>query len=263
MAGGVDRGGVDGALLRVAGPVVGAHRHGQQLGGRPALGGADALRVRDGDGLGLGGERAVGGDAGLVRGGDDGAGALGPELRAGVRRCPPTRRRERRGRLGVGQARPVLELLDVRGDGRGPLDERPDPLVVDPARGRDADAAALDEPEVDEDLGAGDVLVDLAVGEPGQGGLAGHDERLGLAGARPARPRHDLLREAQRLLGIAADPVLAAHATTPTRTLRNRAPETPWPTWPDWPGSPLPQFGVPHIRHDEASPTASIDRHSS
>ena len=73
----------------------------------------------------------------------------------------------------------------------------------------------------------------------------------------------DLLREAERRLGVAADRVPAAHATTPTRTLRNRAPETPWPTWPAWPGSPLPQFGVPHIRHDEASPTASIDRHSS
>ena len=38
---GVDRRGIDRDLLRVAGPVVGAHRHGEQLGSGPALGGAD------------------------------------------------------------------------------------------------------------------------------------------------------------------------------------------------------------------------------
>ena len=89
------------------------------------------------------------------------------------------------------------------------------------------------------------------------------DQRLGLARAGRLGRVDDLLREAQRLLGVAPDPVLGAHPITPTRTLRNRPPETPCPTWPVCPGSPLPQFGVPHIRQLEASPTASIDRHSS
>ena len=107
--------------------------------------------------------------------------------------------------------------------------------------------------------------MDLGVGEPGQRRLARDDQRLGLARAGRLGRLDDLFREAQRLLGVAADararPLIAI---TPTRTLRNRAPDTPWPTWPVWPGSPLPQFGVPHIFHElEASPTASIDRHSS
>ncbi len=105
--------------------------------------------------------------------------------------------------------------------------------------------------------------MDLAVGEARERGVAGHDERLGLAGTGRLGLPDDLLRQAERRLRVAGDRVRAAHATTPTRTLRNRAPLTPWPTCPDWGGSPLPQFGVPHIRHEEASPTASIDRHSS
>ena len=62
-------------------------------------------------------------------------------------------------------------------------------------------------------------------------------------------PRVDayLPPQAERLLRVPADAVRRAHATTPTRTLRNRAPDTPWPTCPAWPGSPLPQFGVPSI----------------
>ena len=116
-------------LLRVARPVVGAHGHGQELGAGPALGGADALRASRPRPPRRRGERAVGGDARLVGGGDDRAGALGAELRAGGRRCrrtrPPggARRRPASGRPG-----PVLELLDVRGDGRGPLHERADAL---------------------------------------------------------------------------------------------------------------------------------------
>ena len=85
------------------------------------------------------------------------------------------------------------------------------------------------------------------------------------ASSAPARLRglDHALGEPQRVVRVTADAVRRAHATTPTRTFRNRAPDTPCPTWPVWPGSPLPQFGVPHIRHELASPTASIDRHSS
>ena len=81
----------------------------------------------------------------------------------------------------------------------------------------------LHEPEVDEGLGAGDVLVDLGVREPRQGRLAGDDQGLGLARAGLLRGLDDPLREPQRLLGIAPDAVLGAHPITPTRTLRNRA----------------------------------------
>ena len=146
---------------------------------------------------------------------------------------------------------------------RGPFDERPDALGIGAAGGCDADAASPTKPEVDEDLGAGDVLVDLAVGEAGQRRLAAHHERLGLGGASGLGQADDLLREPERDRRVRADPVSPAHATTPTRTLRNLAPETPWPTCPLWPGSPLPQFGVPHMRQELASPTASIERHSS
>ena len=97
------------------------------------------------------------------------------------------------------------------------------------------------------------------------GGLAGDDERLGLVRARGLGRLDDLLGEPQRLLGIAADAVLGAlMPRTPTRTLRNRAPgHAVARRGPVWPGSPLPQFGVPHICQRAASPTASIDRHSS
>src|SRR5436190_15935971 len=37
------------------------------------------------------------------------------------------------------------------------------------------------------------------------------------------------------------------HWYTPTRTLRKRAGAAPWPVPITWPGSPLPQFGVPHM----------------
>ena len=261
--GGVDRGRIHRALLGVAGPVIGAHRHREQLARGPSLGGADPLRAGHRDRLGVRGERAEGGDPGLVRGGDDGPRPAGPELRGRGGRPVRPGGLERLRRVRLGQARPVLELLDVGGDVAGPLHERANPLVVGAPGGGDAHPPAAHEAQVDEHLRAGDVLVDLGVGEPRERRLTGHDQRLRLRGARPFRQRGDALGEPERLGGIAADAVSLAHAITPTRTLRNRAPETPWPTWPVWPGSPLPQLGVPHMRHDEASPTASIERHSS
>ena len=80
--------------------------------------------------------------------------------------------------------------------------------------------------------------MDLAVREPGQRGRAARDEHLGLVRTGALAQADDLLGEAQRGLGIAARALVVrevrqgAHATTPTRTLRNRAPDTPWPTWP-------------------------------
>ncbi len=267
--GGVDRGRVDRDLLGVARPVVGTHRHREQLRRGPPLGGADPPRVGDRDGLGVRGERAERRHAGRVGGGDHRAGALGAQLgaRGGGRIGPGRGQRARRGRLR--EAGPVVALLDVGRDRRGPLDERTHAVGVDAPGARDPHPPALDEAQVDEHLVARDVLVDLAVREPGQRRGARDDQRLGLARAHRLGLPDDLLRDAERRLRVVADAAIAAggaqdaHATTPTRTLRNRAPDAPWPTWPAWPGSPLPQFGVLHISHDEASPTASIERHSS
>ena len=205
------------------------------------------LRVGDGDGLGIGREGAERGHAGLVRGGDDGADALGAQLGARVGGALGPAVDDGLGSIGGREPRPVLELLDVRGDRRGPLDQRADALVVDPARRRDADPAAVDEAEAHVGLGAGDVLVDLGVGEPRERRLARDDQRLGLARAGLLGRLDHALGQPERLLGIAPDAVLGAHPITPTRTLRNRPPETPWPTCPVWPGLALAAVrGAPH-----------------
>ncbi len=118
------------------------------------------------------------------------------------------------------------------------------PFVVGPAGRRDADPPTQDEPEVDGRARLRDVLVDLAVGEPGQGGVVGEDERLGFGGTGLLGGLQDLLGEGQAAARIDVD---AHPLPTPTWTLVNRAPGTAWPTWPVWLGSPLPQFGVPSI----------------
>ena len=252
------------ALLGVAGPVVGAHRDGEELARGPALGGADPLRVGDGDGLRVRGERAEGGDAGRVRRSDHRACPVGPQLRAGVRRPVGPGGLQWLGGLRLGQARPALQLLDVGRDGGGPFDQRPDALRIRATGGGDGHATPPDEPEVDEDLGAGDVLVDLAVGEPGERRLAAHDERLRLRGARRLGQPDDLLREAERGGRVAADPVPPAHATTPTRTLRNRAPRDAVAHVAGLAGFALAAVRrAPHPPRADASPTASIERHSS
>ena len=91
--------------------------------------------------------------------------------------------------------------------------------------------------------------MDLAVGEPGQRGVLGHDERFRFGHAFAERVGKGRLGQAQRVLGSIVVHRLsrAYHLPTPTWTSRNRAPGTAWPTWPVWPGSPLPQFGVPSI----------------
>ena len=87
----------------------------------------------------------------------------------------------------------------LRGDRRGPLDEGADALGVRPAGARDTHPPALHEPQVDEHLAARHVLVDLAVGEPGQRRLVADDEHLGLAGSGglwPARTTSSARRSA-------------------------------------------------------------------
>ena len=99
------------------------------------------------------------------------------------------------------------------------------------------------QPQPDRRRVLGDVLVDDRVGEPGQrragrGRPSTSASRAGPAADGPARAPGARQR---RLAGVPS----AAHARTPTRTLRNRAGAAGWPVWPIWPGWPLPQFGVP------------------
>ena len=97
-------------------------------------------------------------------------------------------------------------------------------------------------------LRLGDVLVDLAVGEPGQRGLLAGDQDLGLGDAVAGRQRERGLGQGEGVAGsIVVHRAPAYHLPTPTWTSRKRAPGTAWPTWPVWPGSPLPQFGVPSM----------------
>ena len=86
----------------------------------------------------------------VVRGGDDRADALGPQLRGWPRPCArPGRRAASAVGPRVGQAGPLLELLDGARDRGGPLDERREPS----SSTRPVDATptrrAVDEAEVD------------------------------------------------------------------------------------------------------------------
>ena len=201
---------VDRALLGVAGAVVGAHRHREQLARRPALGGADALgrwRPRPP-------RRPCENEPKAVTPASSAAAmtARAPSARSSGLAVGRARRTSRRGAacgaIGLGQAGPVLELLDVRGDRRGPLDERADALGVDAAR---CSRRRPGGPSTNRRLTNTSALATFwwisRVGEPGQRGLAADDQRLGLARAGGLGRLDDLLGEAQRVLRIAADAV--------------------------------------------------------
>ena len=248
--GGVDRRRVDRALLGVAGAVVRAHRDREQLRRRAALGGADALGVGDRDGLRVRGERSVRGHARRVGGGDDGprpsarssglASAVRSDQRVSrgsaavrARAGPPSPRAPRRWPRSPRLARPgrrdALVVRPARWRRRRPGGRRRSGGSRGPRRSATfwwisllANRVSADSPRDDERLGLG------RAGCLGRAGRPRSASRRAAPGRRRSR--------------------LAAHATTPTWTLRNRAPETPWPTWPIWPGSPLPQFGVPQHR---------------
>ena len=209
---------------------------------------------------------------------------------AAVAVAPADRRPDRSRRRPGGAGRPAQSSSSsqLRAIDGGAMDERPQALGVD-APGRDhGDPAPDDVPQAHREAPLGDVLVDLAVGEPGQRRVAGHDEDLGLGGADPQRPTEDVLGEREGRLGIlgagpargidgpsaaparrtASAPGLrlvraAHHLPTPTWTLRNRAPGTACPTRAVCDGSPLPQFGVPSITKLRSSPTASHERQNS
>jgi hypothetical protein len=69
-----------------------------------------------------------------------------------------------------------------------------------------ADALADDDPQVDRDVGLRDVLVDLAVGEAGQRGVLGHDQRLGLRDAVVLDLGQGGLGKRERVVVNATDP---------------------------------------------------------
>ena len=110
---------------------------------------------------------------GVVRRGDDRADRLGPELRAGLGGRPAVGGGDVADLGRAGEAAPVVELLDDPGDRGGVLGQPAQALGVGPARRRDPDPLADDDPQVDRAVGLGDVLVDLAVGEAGQRGVLG------------------------------------------------------------------------------------------
>ena len=186
----------------------------------------------------------------VVRRGDDRADGLGPKFGARIGGLAAIGGRDVVDRARPRQAAPIVELLDDPGDGRRVLGQPPEALRIGPAGRGHAHPLADDDAQVDGDVALGDVLVDLAVGEAGQGGVLGHDQRLGLGDAvvldlRRGRPRPAPVR---RWLDRRSSPVLPGyHLPTPTWTSRKRAPGTACPTWPVWPGSPLPQFGVPSM----------------
>ena len=71
---------VDRGLFGVAAAAAGSHRYREELGDRPRCADADAIGVGDGRRLGARRERAKGGDAGIVRRGDDLADTCGADL---------------------------------------------------------------------------------------------------------------------------------------------------------------------------------------
>ncbi len=244
----VDGGGVDSGRLRVAGAVVRTHGNRDELAGGPRLGGPDPARVRHGNGLHVRGERAVGGDAGRVRGCDHGTYSLGAQLGGSGGRAVGKRTIHEADRAGLRQPHPVGRLLHQVADPPCRVRQPEEGIRIGSAGGRDTDPLATHEAEVDPDVRLGHVLVDLGVGEARERGILGHHEDLGLG--RPGRlgMAEDDLRDREPFRRRPAGPHLdRAHFMTPTLTLRNRAPEQAWPTWPVCGGSPLPQFGVPSM----------------
>ena len=221
----VDGRAVDGGRLRVAGPAVRPHRHGQELrdGPRPAL--AGAVAVGDGHRLRAGRERAVGGHPGRIGRRDDLADPVGARLGARIGGGRAVAGVDVLGLGRSGEPAPVLELLDDPGDRRGALGEPSQALVVGPPGRRHADALPDDEPQVHDSVGLGDVLVDLAVGEAGQRGVLGHDQRLGLGRALALRVGERGFGQAQRVLGAVVDhraPAAAGRRPLAATTCRPR-----------------------------------------
>ena len=179
--------------------------------------------------LGRGRERAVGDDAGGVGGGDDGPDALGPELRRRAGGRLGVARRHVADRRRLRQAAPVLELLGVAGDRRGPLGEAPESLVVEPVRRRDADPLADDEPEVHAGRSTRRRSGGSRCSRTGSGcASSAIDEDLGLGRRLPPRRSRGRARRGRGCRPASGRSARrrsrAHHLPTPTWTFRNRAP---------------------------------------
>src|SRR5690606_31038569 len=152
--------------------------------------------------------------------------------------------------LGVGGAEP--------GRRDGALDEAGEAVVVGAGGGALGDAPGVDhDAEADVGLVAGHVLVDVAVGEAGEGAapLAAGDEGLGSVADRGEHPVADVEADGGSLVGGG----VPGHQWTPTCTLVNRAGTDGWPVWPTCMGWPLPQLAVPQNTHSSGPPTMSMD----
>jgi len=131
-------------------------------------------------------------------------------------------RRDRPDRRRRGKAGPVLELRRVAGDRDCRIGEATKAVVVEAVARRHPDASPDGHPQVHALVRLGDVLVDLAVGEPRQARLIGRYDGFDLVGSGGLRQRHGPDTRSERV------DARAHHLPTPTWTSRNRAPEQAW-----------------------------------
>ena len=210
-------------------------------------------------------ERPEGRDAGLVGRGDDRPDALGPQLGARVGRALGPAGVERRRRIALSAGPPSRRA--PRRSPRSPRRARRARWMPSSST-RPDDATPTRRPFTNRRLTNASALATFWW-------ISEFANRVSarLAGRRPAprpRPRRAcsaawMTCSARRSASSGSPPIpcsVLIPSPPPGRSGTAR-PTRRGPTWPVWPGSPLPQFGVPHIRQLEASPTASIDRHSS
>ena len=147
---------------------------------------------------------------------------------------------------GRGERREIRVGARARDDVGCAANELGEALVVGSVGGRDAGPPVADEPELDARVVDQRRLVHLLAGVPGEPGVLGRDDDLGLVAGDEAERA---LRELESL----------AHAFTPTWTFRNRAGDAPCETCACWPGWPLPQFVRPCITHSSGPATRSSE----
>jgi hypothetical protein len=181
--------------------------------------------------------------------GNDGAGALGAKLRAGLGRGgDESELRIVASTVGLGEDRGARVRRGALGDRPRAFDEIANPGLVEPVRAGHADPVAVDNANLELRIVLAHILVDPVVGEPGERRVLPDVQRLRRLSGRVRQ------RAVEEVVDLRAG---GYHRPTPTFTPRNRAGAAPWPTWPVCTGSPFPQFGTPHSVHSSALQIAS------
>ena len=198
--------------------------------------------------------------------------ALTPSARSsGVASAVPSRSQpaaaERLRRIRLGQAGPVLELLDAGRDAPPPGPGRPQPVLVrPPGGGAPRSVARSQNRRLIPTLRLRHVLVDLAVGEPGQRRVLGRHQHFGLG--RPCGATGSTTTSASRPAPRAGSP---PRPVMPGSPLAHAHPDVAEPgprhAVADVAGlraaRPCRSSACPSIDQQLASPTASIERHNS